>query len=124
MCRPPASESYCGGARHCAVLRATVQSAPLRAIKPWRAVIAFMHFRRGHGWSARDAILEVGIHAAEGELLACVVACLFEGVVCKSPIVAVIVVDFDAMFGSEGLEGAFGSDGFDRQVIDLGVHVS
>jgi hypothetical protein len=71
-----------------------------------------------------DAILEVGVHAAEGELLVRVMACLFEGVVGESPIVAVVVVDFDAMFGSKGLKGAFGSDGFDQQVIDLGVHVS
>jgi hypothetical protein len=28
------------------------------------------------------------------------------------------------MLSSEGLEGAFGGDGFDRRVIDLGVDVS
>ena len=35
-----------------------------------------------------------------------------------------IVLDFDAMLGREGLEGVFGGDGFDRRVIDLGVDVS
>ncbi len=37
-----------------------------------------------------DAILEVGVHATEGELLVCAVACLFECVVGKSTIVAVV----------------------------------
>ena len=60
-----------------------------------------------------DAILEVGIYATEGKLLACVVACLSEGIVGEAPIVAVVVLDPNAMLGSEGLEGAFGGDGFD-----------
>ncbi len=34
------------------------------------------------------------------------------------------MLDFDAMLGSEGLEGVFGGDGFDRRVIDLRVDVS
>jgi hypothetical protein len=38
-----------------------------------------------------DAILEVGVDATEGELLARVVAGLFECVVSKSTIVAVVV---------------------------------
>ena len=41
-----------------------------------------------------------------------------------TPIVAVVVLDPDAMLGSEGLEGAFGGDGFNQRVIDLGVDVS
>ncbi len=64
--------------------------------------------------------LEVGVYATEGKLLACVVACLLEGIVREVPIVAVVVLDPNAMLGSEGLEGAFGGDGFDRRVIDLG----
>jgi hypothetical protein len=36
-----------------------------------------------------DAILKVGIHTTEGELLAHVVTCLFEGVVGESTIVTV-----------------------------------
>jgi hypothetical protein len=60
-----------------------------------------------------DAILEMGIHAAEGELLSRVVAGLPECIVGEAPIVAVVVVDPNAMLGSEGLEGAFGGDGFD-----------
>jgi hypothetical protein len=55
-----------------------------------------------------DAILEVGIDAAEGELLSCIVAGLLEGVVVEAPIVAVVVLDPHAVLGSEGLEGAFG----------------
>ncbi len=71
-----------------------------------------------------DAILKVGVQATEGELLVRVVTCLFEGVVGKSTIVTVVVVDSDAMFGSKGLEGAFGGNGFNRQVINLKVHIS
>jgi hypothetical protein len=35
----------------------------------------------------------------------------------------VVVLDPNAMLGSEGLEGVFGGDGFDQRVIDLGVYV-
>jgi len=59
-----------------------------------------------------DAILEVGVYATEDKLLACVVACLPEGISGEAPIVAVVVLDPSAMLGSEGLEGAFGGDGF------------
>ncbi len=55
-----------------------------------------------------DAILEVGIDAAEGELLSRVMAGLLEGVVKEATIVAVVVLDLHTVFGSEGLEGAFG----------------
>jgi hypothetical protein len=55
----------------------------------------------------------VGVYATEGKLLVCVVACLPEGIVGEAPIVAVVVLDPNAMLGSEGLEGAFGGDGFD-----------
>ena len=61
-----------------------------------------------------NAILKVGVLATEGKLLARVMTCLFEGVVGKSPIVTVVVVDSDTVFGSKGLEGAFGGDGFNR----------
>ena len=39
-------------------------------------------------------------------------------------IVAVIVLDFDAMLGSEGLEGLFRSGGFDQRVINLRLDIS
>ncbi len=52
-----------------------------------------------------DAILEVGIDAAEGELLSCIVAGLLEGVVVEVPIVAVVMLDPHAMLGGKGLEG-------------------
>ncbi len=54
-----------------------------------------------------DAILEVGIDAAEGELLLRIMAGLLEGVVKEATIVAVVVLDLHTMFGGEGLEGAF-----------------
>ena len=50
-----------------------------------------------------DVILEVGVYATEGKLLVSVVTCLFEGVVGKLPIVTVVVLDSDTVFGSEGL---------------------
>ncbi len=55
-----------------------------------------------------DAILKMGIDAAEGELLSGVVAGLPEGVVVESPIVAVVMLDLHAMLGGKGLGGAFG----------------
>ncbi len=58
-----------------------------------------------------DAILEVGIDAAEGELLSRIVAGLLEGVVEEATVVAVIVLDLHTVFGSKGLEGAFGCYG-------------
>ena len=57
-------------------------------------------------------------------MLACVMACLLEGIVGEAPIVAVVVLHPNTMLGSKGLEGAFGGDGFDQRVIDLGVDVS
>ena len=57
-----------------------------------------------------DAILEVGIDAAEGELLSGVLADLLEGVVIESPVVAVVMLDSHAVLGGEGLDGAFGLD--------------
>jgi len=71
-----------------------------------------------------DAILEVGVYATEGKLLACVVTCLPEGIVGEAPIVAVVVLDPNAMLGSKGLKDAFGGEGFNRRVIGLEVDVS
>jgi hypothetical protein len=58
-----------------------------------------------------DAILEVGIDAAEGELLSRIVAGLLEGVVKEATVVTVVVLDLHTMFGGEGLEGVFGCYG-------------
>jgi hypothetical protein len=60
-----------------------------------------------------DAILEVSIYATEDELLVRVVACLLECIVRESTVVAVIMLNFYAMLGGEGLEGVFGGNGFD-----------
>ena len=57
-----------------------------------------------------DAILEMSIDSAEGELLSRVMAGLFEGVVLEVPIIAVVMLDSHAVLGGEGLEGAFGLD--------------
>jgi hypothetical protein len=50
-----------------------------------------MHFPRGLGWLAQDAVLEVGIYPTEGELLPCFVACLLEGIVLEASVVAMVV---------------------------------
>ncbi len=71
-----------------------------------------------------NEILEVGVHATEGKLLARVVARLLEGVVREVPIVTVVVLDPNAVLGSEGLEGVFSSDGLDQRVINLRVDIS
>jgi len=55
-----------------------------------------------------DAILEVGIDSAEGELLSRVVAGLSEGNVMETPIIAVVVEDLHAVLSGECLKGAFG----------------
>ncbi len=57
-------------------------------------------------------ILEVGVHAAKGESLLCGPASLFECVVLKSAVVAVIVCDFDAVVSGKLLKGAFCVDYF------------
>ncbi len=60
-----------------------------------------------------DAILKVCVYATEGKLLALFVAGLFEPVIGKSPVVAMVMLNFYAILGGEGLEGAFGGDGLD-----------
>ncbi len=68
-----------------------------------------------------NAILEVGIDAAEGKLLSRVVAGLLEGIVEESSVVAVVVLDLHTVSGGEGLEGAFGCYGLFRSIVDLEV---
>ena len=60
----------------------------------------------------RDPILEMGVHAAQSKSLSRSLACLFEGVVLESAIVAVVMRNFDAVVGGELLEGALGLDCF------------
>ncbi len=57
-----------------------------------------------------NSILEMGVDAAEGELLVALLTGLLEGVVGKAAIVAMVVVDGDAMLGSELLECYLGLD--------------
>ncbi len=57
-----------------------------------------------------NSILEMGVDTAEGELLVALLAGLFEGVVGKSAIVAMVVADGDAMLGSKLLEHLLGLD--------------
>ena len=59
-----------------------------------------------------NSILEMGVHAAKGELLSRLVACLSEGVVLESAIVAMIVQNFNTVVSGELLEGTLGLDGF------------
>jgi hypothetical protein len=59
-----------------------------------------------------NAILKVCIYTTEGKLLALFVAGLFERVIGKSPVVAMVMLNFYAVLSGEGLEGTFGSNGF------------
>ncbi len=54
-----------------------------------------------------NAVLEMGIDSTEGETLPLCTAAAFEGVVCKSSIVAVVVEDMDAMLLGKVLKGSF-----------------
>ncbi len=78
-----------------------------------------------------NAILEVGIDPKEGESLSFGAAAVFEGVVYKTPVVAVVVEDADAMLFGEVLEGLLGIHGFLRgelchqmDVLEPGVVVN
>ena len=62
--------------------------------------------------SLGDAILEVRIYPAKGELLALGLACLTEEAVGKSAVVTVVVGDTDAMLSGKLFEGALCIDGF------------
>jgi len=66
-----------------------------------------------------DAVLKMGIHAADGELLLSIVAGLLEGVVVEAPVVAVVVGDLHIVLGGECLEGAFGSESFRGCIVHL-----
>ncbi len=61
------------------------------------------------------------VYATKCELLSCVVACLLEGIVVKSPIVAVVVQDFHFMFGCVLFKGKLGGKCFDQQIVELEV---
>ncbi len=60
-----------------------------------------------------NAILNVCVYATEGKLLALFVAGSFERVIGKLPVVAMVMLNFYAILGGEGLKGVFGSDGLD-----------
>ncbi len=61
-----------------------------------------------------DAILKMCVYAAEGKLLALFMAGLFECIIGKSSIVAMVMLNFYAILGGKGLKGAFGGNGLDR----------
>jgi hypothetical protein len=67
------------------------------------------------------AILEVSIHATEDELLALLMAGLFESIVSETTVVAVVVLNFYAMLSGEGLKGMLGGNGLNQLVVDLEV---
>ena len=55
-----------------------------------------------------NAILEVGIHATEGELLSRIMAGLLESVVVEAPVVAVVVEYLHVVLGGKCLKGVLG----------------
>jgi hypothetical protein len=66
-----------------------------------------------------NSILEVGVDSTEGETLAAIVASFLEGIVMETPVVAVVVLDADAVLGGKGLKGLLGCNSFNGRVIDL-----
>jgi hypothetical protein len=66
-----------------------------------------------------NAILEMGVHSAEGKMLAAFVACLLEGVVIKLSVAAVIMLDANAVLGGKGLKCSLGGNSLDKGVINL-----
>ncbi len=64
--------------------------------------------------SPGDAILKVCVYATEGKLLALFMAGLFECIIGKSSVVAMVMLNFYAILGGKGLKGAFGGNGLDR----------
>ena len=62
--------------------------------------------------SLGDAILEVSVDSAKGELLSLRFACLTKEAVREAPIVAVVVGDADPVLGGKAFEGVLRVDGF------------
>ena len=60
-----------------------------------------------------DAILKVCVYATEGKLLALFMTGLFERVIGKLPVVAMVMLNFYAILSSKGLKGAFGGYSLD-----------
>jgi hypothetical protein len=71
--------------------------------------------------SLGDAILEVGIYATKVELLSRIMACLLEGIVMKSPVIAVVVEDLHSIFSHILLKGKLSSECFCRRIVKLEV---
>jgi hypothetical protein len=69
-----------------------------------------------------DAISKVCVYATEDKLLALFVTGLFECVVGKLPVVAMVMLNLYAILGGKGLEGAFGGNGLNRRIIGLKVN--
>jgi hypothetical protein len=55
-----------------------------------------------------NSMLEVGIHATEGETLMTVVACLMEGIVGETSVITVVVLEAYTVLGSKGLKRLLG----------------
>ena len=61
----------------------------------------------------------MGIDASEGETLTAVVAGLPKSIVIEASVVAMIMLDADAVLGGKGFERTFGGDGLDCGIADL-----
>ncbi len=72
--------------------------------------------------SLGDAILKVCVYATESKLLVLFVAGLFERVIRKLPIIAMVMLNFYTILGGEGPKGAFGGNSLNRYIVDLKVN--
>ncbi len=73
-------------------------------------------------WALCNPILEVSVYPTEGESLTTVLTLFLESVVVETPVVAVVVVDANAMLGGKLLKSVFGGNSFDGGIIKLVVH--
>jgi hypothetical protein len=61
----------------------------------------------------------MGVDATEGEMLMAAMAGLPKSVVIEASVVAMIVLDADAVLGGEVFECTFGSNGLDRRIANM-----
>jgi hypothetical protein len=112
MCRPPALVGCCEGAQHCARRTATGKVDRLWPASARIEQLLGHAFQEVSDGLLGNAILELGVYPTKVEFLPCVMACLWEGVVVKAPAVAVVVNDFDSVFGCVLFESKLGSECF------------
>jgi hypothetical protein len=122
MCHPPALVGCCEGKRHCA-RKVYGHRAKWTASGQWvRAWSSCLRALFDRSWMAcLAANLEVVVYPTEGELLACIVACLMEGIVVEASFVAMVGQDLDSVFCHVLFKDKLGGKCFVGLVVKLEV---